>query len=76
MENATQAVARDALAHAVVTLDEAGWDVLLHVHEVVTETEEGIGSTEELEALMSRMPDWLAGCPVPAAGWSGERYRK
>lgn len=77
VENATQAVARDILAHSMVTLDEAGWEIVLHVHdEIVTETDPGFGSTEELEALMAAQPAWLAGCPVSAEGWSEERYRK
>lgn len=77
VENATQAVARDMLAHAIVALDAAGWPITLHVHdEIVTETDSDLGSTEELETLMAQMPVWAAGCPVSAAGWSGERYRK
>jgi len=77
VENATQAVARDILAHSMVALDDAGWDIVLHVHdEIVTETEPGFGSTEELESLMAARPAWLAGCPVSAEGWSESRYRK
>lgn len=76
-ENATQAVARDVLAHSLVTLHEAGWPIVLHVHdEAVTETAADVGATEELETLMSQMPAWLDGCPVSAEGWSEERYRK
>lgn len=77
VENATQAVARDMLAHSMVALHRVGWPIVLHVHdEIVCETPEDFGSTEELEAIMSRKPEWLAGCPISAEGWSGERYRK
>lgn len=77
VENATQAAARDKLADRLVWLDRNGWEPVLHVHdEAVTETDPDFGSTEELEAIMSRMPAWAAGCPVSAEGWSEERYRK
>lgn len=77
VENATQAAARDKLADRLVWLDRNGWDPVLHVHdEAVTETAPDFGSTEELERIMSTMPAWAAGCPVAAAGWSEERYRK
>lgn len=77
VENATQAVARDVLAHSLDVLDRAGWPVVLHVHdEAVAETDPTFGSTEDLERLMAQTPAWLAGCPVSAEGWSEERYRK
>ena len=77
VENATQAVARDKLADRLVWLDRHGWNPVLHVHdEIVTETAPDFGSTEDLERIMATMPAWAAGCPVAAAGWSKERYRK
>lgn len=77
VENATQAVARDVLAEALVRLDDLGWPIVLHVHdEAVTETRADFGSTEELERVMSVLPDWAEGLPVSAEGWSEERYRK
>lgn len=77
-ENVTQAVARDVLADALLRLDAAGYHIVMHVHdEVVAEVPQGWGSTEELERIMSTMPDWCKDWPIRAAGgWRGLRYRK
>ena len=77
VENVVQALARDIMAEAMLALDNAGYPVILTVHdEVVTEPPLGHGSLEDFMAILSRVPSWAAGCPVAAEGWEGRRYRK
>lgn len=78
VENITQAVARDILAHAIVNLEEAGYPIVLHVHdEIVAEIPQNQKSLGEFEKIMSTMPTWAADWPVVAkGGWRGKRYCK
>jgi len=78
-ENVTQAVARDLLADALLRLDAAGYDIVMHIHdEAVMEIETTCDNDtlERVEKLMSETPAWAAGLPVSAEGWRAKRYRK
>lgn len=78
VENIVQAVSNDILRFASVSLERAGYPIVLHVYdEIVSEIPQGFGSVEEFERIMSVMPAWASGWPVRAAGgWRGLRYRK
>ena len=77
-ENATQAVARDIMANAVVKLEAAHYPVVLRIHdELASEVPHGFGSVAEYERIMCDVPLWAVGWPIRAdGGWRGKRYRK
>lgn len=78
VENVVQWVSRCILSHAMINLDAAGYQIVLHVHdEPVAEVPEGFGSIEEFERIMIDLPPWAKDWPVRASGgWRGKRYRK
>lgn len=73
-ENATQAVARDLLAAALVRLDAAGYEVVAHVHDEAVA--QNATDVEEMSKIMCDSPAWATGLPVDAEGDLVERYRK
>lgn len=77
VENATQALCRDLLVDAMLRLEDAGYPVVLHVHD---EAEEEGKFTEtdrqRVEEIMTRAPAWAAGFPLAAECWLAKRYCK
>lgn len=78
VENVTQAVARDVLASNMPRIEEAGYGIVLTVHdEVITETADTRYYTADaLSALLSTNPKWANGLPLSAGGFETYRYRK
>lgn len=68
-ENLTSGCARDVLGDILLRLDEAGYRVVMHVHdEVVVEVPTADVDTArvEVERIMTTNPDWLQGLPLTA----------
>ena len=78
IENATQAGARDVLAHNMAEAEASGFEIVLTCHdELVTETiDSGQFTSQRLSDIMSTVPPWATGLPLAASGWEGQRYRK
>lgn len=72
-ENITQAVCRDLMAFVMVTLEEARFPVVMHIHdELCLEIEES--RIEEAAAIMQKKPAWAAGFPLDTDFRAGECY--
>jgi DNA polymerase len=76
-ENITQAVARDLLANALVKLDEADFNLVLHCHdEPVAEEPVERNEFDKFVNIMKDTPLWAKGLPIKVEGWVGTRYKK
>ena len=76
-ENCTQSIARDLLAHAMLSLETAGYPIVVHVHdEAVMEVPDGQGSVEEACRIMAIPPDWARDLPLRAEGDEMAYYKK
>lgn len=73
-ENATQAVARDIMAEALVRLEDRGYKVVAHVHDEIIV--EGEHDWREISKIMCEIPEWAQGLPVDGDGFTCSRYRK
>lgn len=76
-ENEVQAIARDIMALGMLRAEDAGYPIILTVHdEIVSEIDRNFGSVNEFVKLLCKRPNWAKNCPIDAEGWRGERYRK
>lgn len=77
-ENLCQAVARDILFYAMPRVEDAGYEIVLSIHdELLTEAPDTDGYNDiHLSELISMAPDWAEGLPLSAGGFTGYRYRK
>lgn len=73
-ENATQAVARDILAEALVRLVDNGYQPIGHVHDEILV--EGEHPVDAVSAVMCTPPAWADGLPIAGEGFTTARYRK
>lgn len=77
-ENICQAVARDILADTMRNVENAGYKIVLTVHdEVIAEAPDSKEySHQALSAFMSTPPSWALDIPLAAAGFEAYRYAK
>lgn len=77
VENIVQATARDLLALAMLRLRDAGFEIVMHIHdEVVLEIPIGTSCVEDVCTVMGIAPDWASGLPLRADGYECDFYKK
>ena len=78
VENIVQAIARDCLAEAMLRLDEAGYKIVMHVHDevILEEPTDGPGSLEGACEIMGRDIPWAPGLLLRADGYETWYYKK
>lgn len=76
VENIVQAYARDCLAVALDRLDNAGYDIVFHVHdEIIAEAQDG-SRWEDMAEIMGQPIDWAPGLLLRGDGYSTKFYMK
>ena len=78
VENVTQAAARDVLAGNMPLIENAGYSIVLTVHdEVICEAPDTDDYTDAaLSSLLSTNPEWAPDIPLNAGGFEALHYRK
>lgn len=77
-ENINQAAARDVLTHNMPAIEQAGYRIVLSIHdEIITEAPNSPGfNAEHLSSLLAANPPWATDMPLAAAGFESYRYKK
>lgn len=76
-ENVVSAISRDIMTNAMLNLEDAGYDVVMTVHdEIISEVPKDFGSVEEFIEIMTQPIGWAPGCAIGAEGWRADRYKK
>ena len=77
VSNCTQAIARDILVNGMFKAEAAGYPIIATVYdEIVAEVPCGFGDLAEFEKLICELPEWAAGLPLTAGGFTSKRYKK
>lgn len=79
VENITQAVARDCLAVTLRRLKDAGYEIIMHIHDEAVMEIPNVNPKEELDkvnALFSEPISWAPGLHLSSAGFTNDYYMK
>jgi hypothetical protein len=72
----TQAFASDVLRASMEPIEDAGFDIVLTVHDETVVEASPDRTVKELADLMTRPIPWAPGLPLAADGFSAARYKK
>lgn len=76
VENITQAVARDCLCVALDRIKEAGYDVVMHIHDEVVIDSPVYKKLEDVNKILAEPIDWAPGLVLKGAGFESDYYMK
>jgi DNA polymerase len=77
-ENICQAAARDIMAENMHAIDDAGYNIVLTVHdEIISEAPDTAAySHDKLSEMLAHPPTWASDMPLAAGGFETYRYKK
>ena len=78
VENIVQAISRDLLGEALVRLDNAGFEIIGHVHDEILclADKDDDRILSKLITTMTQNPIWCLDAPIKASGYSNAEYYK
>jgi len=76
VENATQAVAADIMAHGAHNAENAGYEIATLIHDQALAYHKPGQTPEEFVELLTDLPPWADGLPIAAEGALVPFYRK
>lgn len=75
-ENIVQAVARDILGVVILRAQEAGLNIVFHIHDEIVVEATPDQSLSDVEALFSKPIEWCRDLPLKGAGYTTPYYLK
>ncbi|MFH5834573.1 DNA polymerase [Proteiniclasticum sp. C24MP] len=78
VENIVQATARDCLAVSMIRVEEAGYKIVMHVHDeiIVEASKEDTDALKKISAIMGKPISWAEGLPLRADAYECDYYQK
>lgn len=78
VENIVQATARDCLAETIRKVTEAGYSIVMHVHdEIIADVpREDTEALKKITDIMAIPPLWASGLPLRGDGYETDFYKK
>ena len=78
VENIVQATARDCLAVAMIRVEDAGYHIVMHVHDemIVDVPKDDINALNTINGFMAQPIDWAPGLPLKGDGYETPFYKK
>src|SRR5690606_19896404 len=77
VENVVQAISRDCLAESIIRLHQAGYKIVMHIHdEVVLDVPKDRANLEHVCNIMSQPIPWAPGLLLKADGFITDFYMK